>query len=191
MSDPIIPHPLDPDHVLERYRHALGEFLHDFAWLEVCLFNLLCAAADIDEGIGRALFSGTRSDQLCQFIRRCFIARNLTMEPYLDRALSHVAVLNKARNEAVHFTTFEIEDEGEAVLATNQFRYMPDGVINRLLTPEVLYAMSKDARIVPAMISVAEAELREPESTGELLAEMRNVQPAWRYKPPSQAHRQR
>jgi hypothetical protein len=88
----------------------------------------------------------------------------------------------------VHFTTFEIEDEDEAVLATNQFRLMPTNVKNRLLTPAVLQAMSHDSRVISGMMAVAEAENKQPGSTGKIPSEMNEKQPPWHYKPPSQGN---
>ncbi|MEA3033982.1 MAG: hypothetical protein QOH86_1998 [Sphingomonadales bacterium] len=171
---------------MARYRHALGEFIHDFAWLEVCLVHVLCAVAGIKDEIGPVLFSGTRANDLISFIRKCYIAQEREIEIYLDRALTQVSLLNSARNEVVHFTTFGIEDSEDAVLATNQFRLMPGNVKNRLLTPEVLLAMSKDARVISGMLAIAEAEGKDPGSTGDqIVSEMNGKQPPWHYRPVS------
>lgn len=191
MAGSDIPYPLDPEHIMARYRHALGEFIHDFAWLEVCLVHLLCAVAGIDDKLGPALFSGARAETLTGFIRKCYVAQDRQIDPYLDRALAQVTVLNGARNEVVHFTTFAIEDSEDAVLATDQFRRLPGAYKNRLLTPEVLIAMSGDARVIPAMLAVAEAENRELGSTGQLVSEMNQKQPPWRYRNVSLRDRQR
>lgn len=187
MSDPVIPYPLSPEHVLERYRHALGEFIHDFTWLEVCLFGLLCAVAGTSTEIGQALFSGARADTLIKLINRCYTAQEREPEPYLVRALEQISLLNSVRNSVVHSTTFAIEQNEDEVLATNLFRYMPKDVKELTFSPETLYAMAKDARVIPAMLLVAECETRKPGSTGGLSAEMAGARPPWHYKSPPQA----
>lgn len=185
MSDPDLPYPLDPDSALSRYRYALGEFIHDFSWLETRLFDLLCTVAGVTEEIGQALFSGTRADQLISFIKRCYVAQELELEPYVARAFAQVSVINAARNKAVHFVTLGLEDSETEVFVTNRFRHLRRDWKDEAHTAEMLRAMAKDTRIISAILTVADSEAKEPGSTGKLLSEMRGKQRPWRYKPPS------
>lgn len=183
LVDPVIPLPFADNHVLDRYRHALGQFVEDFSWMEVCLFKLLCAAIPVPENVGQALFSGARAEALIGNIRRCYGAHEHTLEPYLDAALGQATSLNSIRNEVVHFATFAIENSDEAVYTTNQFRYLSGKATTRLLTPELLHDLSFDAQMVSHIAQMTEADLNDPGSPGEVLSQMRAAKQPWRYRP--------
>lgn len=191
MSDSDIQFAFDSESVMARYRHALGEFIHDFVWIEVCIFNLLCATARMSRPIGQALFSGARAEQLIGHIRRCYDARNKVIEPYLDRALAQSIVLNKARNQVVHFFTIGIEDSETEVFATNQFRYLTQNATDIRVSPETLNDMAQDARIISAILMTTEAEMRHPGRMPTIMADMRNEHLQWCYKPSQPAQKVR
>lgn len=169
--------------VMDRYRLALGRFIHDFAILEASIFDLPCAVAGVSDEIGGALFSGTRAEQTLSFIKRCYEVRELEIPLYVLRAADQVGLLNSGRNDAVHFPTFSIEDDEDHVVATNALRALPARRRDGVLSPADLEAMARDARILPAYFTVAACELREPDSTETLSEEMRGSQPPWTYKP--------
>lgn len=170
---------------MERYRRALGSFIHDFTVLEVSRFRLLCVAAGVTEEVGQALFSGARADGMLQQIRRCYRAREWKIEPHLESALSQVVIINSARNAAVHYLTLQVEDDERAVLATNHLRYPRENAKEVRISPESLDEAGSDCRRIGAVLSVATFEIREPGSTGKLGQNMKSAPPAWRYRPPS------
>ncbi len=178
---------------IERYQSALGQFIHDFTILELFIFSLLCAAAGVTDEIGRAIFSGTRADQMISLIKRCFEVREREIPEFLNRAFLQAGVLNKARNEVVHFVTMSIEDDDDAVYATSTMRTIASKAKELTIQPEALEAMAQDARILPAMFNVAMFEITEPESVTGLSDAMREPFPAWHYIPATEEkpHRRR
>lgn len=176
----------DSDPVIDRYRLALGTFIHDFAMLEAFLFDLLCAAAGVSSEIGGALFSGARAENLMSLTKRCYEASETEFPPFLQRAFSQITVLNHARNDAVHFVTLGMQDDEEQVLATSALRNMPSRAKEIVTSPAGLEAMSKDARVIPALLMVATYEIRDPGSIRLLSESVREPSPPWHYTPAGQ-----
>jgi hypothetical protein len=182
-----IPLSIDPDDVVTRYRYALGTFINEFTWMEMFLFHLLCAAANVTEGVGQALFSGARADEMTKLVRRCYEASDKQLEPWLERALSQITVLNGVRNQVVHYTTAGIEDNFDEVWASNRYRYPSKTAKDLRFKPEDLMAMANDSRIIIAYLTTGTEENKKPGSMPTIVEGMQGKQPAWHYKSPQPA----
>lgn len=165
--------------ILVRYQRELGGFVHDFTWMEVALFQLLCARANIIEPIGKALFNGVRADALVGHIRRCYEAFDEDIPEQLDAALVQARILNSGRNEVVHRVALPHED-GLTVVTSNSLRMPENKAVSISVTPDLLADMAKDCRLILAVLVAAEAQIRVPGSVEYLQSE----QPiAWQYIP--------
>jgi hypothetical protein len=170
-----------PSEIDAEYSKRLGDFIQTFGQLEVALFYLLCDVAEINEEVGRALFSGTRADGLIANIRRCFEARNIDIPEDTERALQQSAILNGARNDTVHLIRdWEARKKGKTTF-TNRMRYLPRTARTVTITAGDLEAMDFDAFAIEAFLL-----------NTKYSDESRYTLPrAWRYKPPSQASKGR
>lgn len=178
----------------ERYWRRLGAFIHQFTIMEVQFFRLLCAVAKIEIGIGRALFNGTRLDGLINNIRRCHEALEMEVSPVLEGALVQAAILNGARNDAIHLLAKEWPEEGDdhtALLLTNSHRYMPGKAKTVPLSPRNLEAMWLDAQQINLIAWMMTSERLEPGSTKEFKDEWAALYAPWLYKSPEQSSSRR
>jgi hypothetical protein len=57
----------------------------------------------VDKKTAVAIFSGTRGEQACSYIRRCYEARGEAIPPTLDAILSRFASINTFRNDLLHY----------------------------------------------------------------------------------------
>jgi hypothetical protein len=63
------------------YFQALGMFVDRFAQVESALFQFLSVFAGVDDQTARAIFSGTRVDAACSFLRRIADVKDRAKNP--------------------------------------------------------------------------------------------------------------
>jgi hypothetical protein len=79
-------------------------FIALYAQAESLLKITLREVVGVDKPTALAIFSGTKTDQACTFIRRCYTARKNAMSPLLDAAISKLLEINTSRNDVIHYT---------------------------------------------------------------------------------------
>src|SRR5262245_38145535 len=84
------------------YWVALGRFIHKFSQTENMVVVLLAVVAGLDVADQRALFSGTRVTDACNFVRRLFEAKGRELPKDLQRAFEQLAAINGTRNDIVY-----------------------------------------------------------------------------------------
>jgi hypothetical protein len=89
------------------YHEALGLFIEEFAKTEGFMHLLLWHYAGVNPGVGKAVFSGTRTAQTVDLIRRIMSA-NDPGEPRksdLEAVFKQLSSINEVRNGLVHYIT--------------------------------------------------------------------------------------
>jgi len=86
----------------QHYFTELGRFVAIFALTEAMLKKVLQATAKVDDSVSLAIFSGTRSDAVSSFIRRCFEARGERLPEKLAILLERFALFSNLRNDVLH-----------------------------------------------------------------------------------------
>lgn len=85
------------------YFQALGLFVHRFSGVEAYLQKLLATLVGVSPDTAKAIFSGVRVDNAASYIKRLFVARNETIDPQLERALTQLGHINGLRNHIIHY----------------------------------------------------------------------------------------
>ena len=85
------------------YETVLGHFISMYSLAERALKAVLVRETRVSGVVARAIFSGTRTDQASQFIRRCYEARNKAVPAGLAEALEHLTVITALRNDLLHY----------------------------------------------------------------------------------------
>lgn len=106
------------------FQLAYGKFMLAWTSVESELYNVLVAYTGVDDGVARAIFSGTRAGTMIEFIRG--IAHNTEMKADRFSDLEHVfpqiVTINKVRDHLAHHA------------ADNVYAYVPETPENRVIT---------------------------------------------------------
>lgn len=86
------------------YYQALGEFIDNFARMEVVLKRFLIKMLRVDDAVGRVVAAGLRADTLATYVLRI---NEMTPLPGSDaafvvEAVKHFSAINTVRNDILH-----------------------------------------------------------------------------------------
>ena len=166
------------------YLSSLGQFISLFSLTESMLKKVLAKTAGVDDRIAVALFSGTRADQACSFIRRCYEARGEKIPRELDSLLAQMAVVNAFRNDAVHY---DADFKSDPPVVTNRGNTLnPNAIRETEIKPTTLRDAGHDLGWIILGLSAYLRDEMTPEDADNLAAAL--GQP-WRHKSPSPASR--
>lgn len=189
-NQPHNPNPLNPptEH-MRRYWEALGRFVHEFAQVEKMLFVTIRHLANVSIPIGRAVFSGVRSNVATGLITRALIAIEAD-EPTrkdFETIFAQLGHITDARNLILHHGT--VFNEGAEFEASNSLVALDRSRARKVpVSTEILEAMTADLEKIGDHLMFHEGRDWMPaDSLERITGERRRA--AWRYKPPSQAPR--
>ena len=176
----------------QAYHTALGYFVETFARCEKHLYGVLTRYAGLPSSVAAALLSGTKIDTHVQFIRRLYNAGGTEIPPLLQKALTQLSHINRARNLLLHHGThiwFEADETGSVV----EQRAL--STINRVLNENDAETFLVDSTMIENMTEDLRCILNFfyclfPDEWGQWLnctpseAAERLQQRTWLYKPP-------
>lgn len=149
-----------------KYYEALGAFIHEFSVVEFAIHGLLARRAGVDANTANALFSGITVDKAPDFVRRLAEARtgSREVEPELESAFSQLTIINKARNEIIHYGAHVKNGDARYVSTRSKAVTLKKSTL-RAVSPEILGQMRLDAIKLHITFSVfgqtAEEALRD------------------------------
>jgi len=170
-----------------KYLLALGEFLAQFAGVELALNHTVWhfAKLDRDPRIAKAIFSALRADAGMNHLTRLIDARKLKgpriiQLKFIIEQLSKIA---RTRNDIVHLGAFRIGD-GPFKVTNYRFAHTRDRIRTTFVGPRILNKMTADLRDIFLRLTIigrhiapgyTYKQLREEYGSDEL--------PTWQYKP--------
>lgn len=174
----------------ERYWLALGRFIHEFASVETSVQTLLWIVTDTSPQVAKAIFSGTRSDTACSYIRRTLQAQGQReLPPLLERAFSHLKTITTVRNDIVHYGA---QFNDSTTFVTNAMLALPGGERTTQVPAKTLEDLWSDLRTIQACMTAYVFTEKRPH-LGHKTAQqwLSAAQAPWRYKPdtPQEARR--
>lgn len=133
------------------YWTALGRFVSIYAQIELVMFRVLCHYSGVSLRIGRATFSGVKTDTSMSHIRRIFEAKhqqNSSRYKHLDFLFGQLTHINKARNDILHYGA-NFEDDDENLFVTNVLKaHIEKGIRSFPISPDILNKMTEDCKSI-------------------------------------------
>lgn len=179
-NDKLVEALLETKYQTKAYFEALGRFMHEFSQVEHMLHYRMAVELNLDMDLANAVLSGVKADQAIQNIKRIYQAKRKELPPDMAEAFEHIAILNTARNEIIHYGAEATGDGPQRTVSTALKAHSPDKVKEWIVTPDILGDMHLDAEKAFHMLLVPLVPtLAPPKHAREAL--MR----AWQYKYPS------
>lgn len=167
------------------YYKALGTFVHQYSVLEFIMQTALYRYAHVSEKIGRAVFSGVKTDAAMSLIRRISEVESWPKErrERLDYLFAQLTAINGVRNDIVHFGA-RVED-GRMFVTNQFFAHIEERIRETQVSPEMLIAMADDLTVITAHLVFGDIPQGLKEKHHEFL------HAPWRYIPekPKQARK--
>ena len=172
----------------DSYHLALGRFMDQYATNEAITQSLLWREAGIEAPAAQAIFSGTRTQQALQFIRRLYAATGRTLDKNLERGMSHLAALTDVRNSIMHWGMRPM-DQG-FVISNMFFAHLPERRREFTISSGDLDAMRQDLVVIQTTMMLRLTECGWGSEHSEFLGTDRGKQllqlarSPWLYTPP-------
>lgn len=170
------------DEGMEKYYTALGELVHNLAYIEGRILFLLWNETAVTPEVGRAIFSGTRMDAALSFINRTYQAKGQKLPDILNDCFTQLKVINSARNDILHYGTQFLTDDIEPFVSKSRVAISDNVTVTKIDTQAVLN-MVHDLHTVTAKLNqyalknTKSAEAKSVEVWEEVAAR------TWLYKP--------
>jgi hypothetical protein len=170
------------------YWLALGQFVHEFAVIELFMGLLLMQVSGVKPPIAAAVFSGVRADAARNLINRALdAAKNEAQKQRLEHVFAQLGHMTEARNDILHCGAFEHHNNEFIV---NKIAHIPEREEIYAVTVDTLEALITDARKVQHHLMFETSGEASELLTND--ARFRGVLAAsWLYKPPQQDARDR
>lgn len=174
----------------EAFLRAIGELTLAWSDLEVVLYKLLKHYADVNDAMGRAIFSGTRASAMIKFLKA--IADNTNMEEIrksdLDDIFSHIQSINSMRDFVVHHVNggmqeFQLENPDVRLLTDSRRVSRKKNAKFYSVGSATIAAMRDDIIECCWRLHSHWDQTNEPFKPG---AGARGFRNAWKFKPPQQ-----
>jgi hypothetical protein len=158
------------------YFEALGRFIDNYSDAEYAIYDYLVSLTGLDFNSANAILSGTRVDAAISFIRRLHAARRVEISVEVEDVLVHLATLNTARNELVHFGTYFDSDRWR-VVSTAAKAHLPEKAKEWRISTNTLYDMADDAeKAALTLLAILKPSLKRRTDWKDALSR------AWLYK---------
>ncbi len=178
----------DPKRIQDSIAHftTLGLFIDNFAQVETLLYSQLLKEAAIPFETAQAIFSDAKNDRARDLIGRIRSARGLSESTLLKRAFDQLSLINRLRNDLVHYGT-RIQD-GERWVSNRLWAHVPSKVREYRVTPDLLIQASNDLEVIKMnfMRNMIEPGSPAEAAMGEGLDAA--SQAPWQYKPAPQGN---
>jgi hypothetical protein len=170
----------------ERLYRALGEFFLLWADTELELYRTLLRYCGINDDIGRALFSGSRSRAMIDFIKN--IAHNTRMEKVLDDDLTYlfaqINAINTVRDRFAHHgsaSNYSVEHPSMKRALSNYHRVGKKGTeFNAAFNSSTIQSINSDLRDLQSRLRIHCHQDAVKLLQGQALS---GPPRAWRYTP--------
>ena len=188
--------PHQPSNLAARraYWQALGQFLDMFATVEATLFFALSHYAKTPPNTARAIFSGVRVDTATSFLRRIMEVENISLDLAADlkSALDQLHIINKVRNDLVHYGALSVSDNADVMIVTNALLALTkDRLHTTPVSVQILDDLVADLHKIQAHLVTRHVGWGPNESgfVDVVMPERgRLLSISWRYKSPPQSH---
>jgi hypothetical protein len=166
---------------LDNYHLELGRFVGVFAQVEMAMHLVLRWQTKVSIDVSRAVFSGVKADQASSFLRRLADIGQIKQPEWkeLEPVLAQLNHINKTRNLILHYGADGVA-EGEGISSDEGMALTLDRVRRHPVSPEIIAAMTADARKIFFCLVAYHAGRPAPIST--YANGLRRA--PWRYKPP-------
>ena len=165
------------------YFLQLGRFIHQFSGVEANLQETLAAFAGVTPETARALFSGIRTSDAIDRIRKIHKSNELPMHAALDASVKQLGIIAITRNMIVHHGT-EFDDgipshvtNFRTAITISSVQYVP-------VSTEIIFQMSLDLQSISWHIGISSLRARMSVQEWQSTFENQPV-PQWRYIPPN------
>jgi len=167
------------DETNAQYWQALGKFIEDFAGAEYAMSEVLRKYAGVSQHVGKAIFSGTKSDAAIKLIERIWAVHDPgeTVKAELRSAFAQFRAINNVRNIAIHYGSHKRPEKGRFV-STLRNALTPDRVNEARVSSAILGQMSDDLFKISVHCWRRAFRLKPNRQDSGILRR------AWRYKPP-------
>ena len=167
------------------YWRALGQFVAQFAGVEVAIHTFLAIQAKVSPAIGRAVFSGVRTDQAIKLIYRIWDVSGLGagIRDEMTCVFNQLSAISTRRNLILHYGSYETSDKGR-VSSTATRATRPDSVEEFSASIATLDAMSADLDKIG--LHIASITVHQNLPLRERLTHFPALADAWRYTPDRQ-----
>jgi hypothetical protein len=172
----------------QHYYEALGRFVAQFAELEGTMQIVLWHQARVSFEVGRAIFSGVRTDGAMDLIRRMNTAQQAsqTIIDEFDYPFTQLNAIRDMRNSIIHYGARETT-QGHRVTSKGFFALTANHAKESPVSTDILNDMTADLRKISAHL----VSIKFRSQGGALWPRAREaLQPllesSWRYKPPPQ-----
>jgi hypothetical protein len=172
-----------------KYLAALGRFVHAFSWVEDHVAILLWITADVQQPTAQALLSGVKIEQAISLLGRVMDAREISGpdREALEEALRQVSLINKVRNEILHFGA-KAQQDGRLVISNQRTAHINSRLREVTISPETLADMTYDLDAIWVRLHVYGWRLRSDHfDFSQSAGHAERLERPWRYRPPQQA----
>jgi len=169
------------------YWTALGRLTEELSNVEHALFGTMVYLVEVPDDIGKAIFSGTRSDLAISYITRILEVRDIhDIRAEIHKIFCQLRIIYSARNIIVHHGwSVSREHNTEFYFATFKEAHIEDKLRELTLTVDDINAMAVDARTACAKLICIWKLLGKSHDFPILPTAI--AQRPWLYKPPQQA----
>jgi hypothetical protein len=165
------------------YYEWVGRFIDRFSFVENCLFVLFITQTNISFQLGRALFSGYRTETITSQLSRVWEVNPppIEIKEELEMCFKQLQEINKLRNTLVHNGTDSTPD-GRRQSSTALRELRPENIFTISVSTEMLIKATKDlSKISGHMISTFKMPIL---SKQERAKENPEILSSWQYIPP-------
>jgi hypothetical protein len=172
-----------------KYLAALGRFVHAYSQIEMHMTIVLWIAAKVNFDIAPALLSGVRIDAAIGLIGRVLDARKIDDQNRtdLEATLRQLAILNKMRNDILHYGA-KADADGELVVSNKVSAHVESRLRETIVSAQTLDDMTYDLDTIWVRLHVYGFRITaEGMGFSGMPGFDQRLQRPWRYTPPPQA----
>jgi hypothetical protein len=171
---------------LRAYRLALGEFVEQFARVEMFMHFVLRWHTKTKTAVARAVFSGVRTAEISNRLRRLFEVGFIETAEWvqLEPVLKQLGEINDARNKILHYGAESVA-EGRGVVTTALMALTEAKIETFPISPVILADMTQDLRKIS--IHLVARHVGRPALRGKHPEMDAILQAGWRYTRPAPA----
>jgi hypothetical protein len=169
----------------EKYLLALGRFTHAFSRIEMFTTLALWVVSGVGQQMGRALLSGIRVDQAISVLRRVMDTENITgpQRDDLEPALQHLGMINKMRNDILHYGA-DVLENNQLMVSNFLSAHLDERLREVIISPQMLDDMTFDLDKIGVHFDVFIMRQSVPGIIINDADYLERLQRPWRYIPP-------
>jgi len=161
------------------YHAALGRFVAMFAIAETAIQLTLWHYAKTPAPVARSVFSGVRTNEGINFVKRIVEATGVEAEAKieLEYVTQQLGIINGARNSILHHGALSVA-EGRGIVPNALVALTPEKITAFPISPQILDDMTNDLRKI--IVHLHAHHMGRPPPRGNWLDPV--LRSTWRYK---------